>query len=241
MHHRTMNQLASDGSGRMFDRISQRYDLLNRVMSVGSDHRWRRVAVDCLGPDVREVLDLATGTADVALEVARRIPGCHVVGVDPSTGMLQVGRAKVARAGLAARIELREGDGMDIPADQDAFDAAIMAFGIRNVPDRSACLRELCRVVKGGGPIVVLELAEPEGHPLAFAARFWKRHVVPQLGAMLSSTPEYAYLEASIRAFPRPAQFLEMMRGCGLTQVEAKGLTFGAATVFMGRSGPSPV
>ncbi len=230
-----MNDLVSDGSGRMFDRISERYDLLNRVMSVGSDARWRRVAVDALGPDVRQVLDLATGTADVALEVVRRIPSCHVVGVDPSMGMLSVGRGKVERADLNDRIELRQGDGMDIPADDDAFDGAIMAFGIRNVPDRPACLRELGRVVRAGGPIVLLELTEPEGHPLAFAARFWKRHVVPQLGAMLSSTPEYAYLEKSIRASPRPPEFADIMRDCGLVDVEARPLTFGAASVFFGR------
>ncbi|MFW5741248.1 MAG: ubiquinone/menaquinone biosynthesis methyltransferase, partial [Myxococcota bacterium] len=189
-----MNDLAADGSGRMFDRISQRYDLLNRVMSVGSDRRWRRVAVDRLGTDSKRVLDLATGTADVALEVAARIPGCCVVGIDPSAGMLEVGRGKVERAGLQGRIELRQGDGARIPADDDAFDAAIMAFGIRNVPDRPKCLRELGRVVAAGGPVVVLELTEPDEHPLAFAARFWKRHVVPRLGAALSSTPEYAYL-----------------------------------------------
>lgn len=233
-----MNELASDGSGRMFDRISERYDLLNRVMSVGTDRRWRRLAVDLLGTDVSEVLDLATGTADVALEVARRVPSCRVVGVDPSKGMLEVGRRKVETTGLSGRIELREGDGMDIPAEDDAFDAAIMAFGIRNVPDRPKCLRELGRVVRAGGPVVLLELTEPEGHPLAFAARFWKRRVVPRLGAMLSSTPEYAYLEASIRAFPRTDQFLEIMRDGGLTDVRAEPLTFGAATMFFGRSGP---
>jgi demethylmenaquinone methyltransferase/2-methoxy-6-polyprenyl-1,4-benzoquinol methylase len=231
-----MTDAPSDGSGRMFDRISDRYDLLNRVMSVGSDARWRRRAVKLLGPDVRQVLDLATGTADVAIEVARSIPGSRVVGVDPSVGMLRVGGEKVRRAGLEGRITLREGDGEKIPAEDDAFDGSIMAFGIRNVPDRAACLRELGRVVRRGGPIVLLELAEPEGHPLAFGARFWKRHVVPRLGALLSSTPEYAYLEQSIRAFPRPNEFLGMMRDCGLGEGEAIPLTFGAATLFVGRA-----
>jgi demethylmenaquinone methyltransferase/2-methoxy-6-polyprenyl-1,4-benzoquinol methylase len=220
----------------MFDRISERYDLLNRVMSVGSDGRWRRMAVHALGSEVRDVLDLATGTADVALEVARRIPSSKIVGVDPSPGMLKVGRDKVQRAGLSDRIELREGDGQRIPASDNSFDAAIMAFGIRNVPDRAACLRELARVVRPGGPIVLLELAEPEGHPFSFAARFWKRRVVPRLGAMLSSTPEYAYLEKSIRAFPPPEEFLTLMGECGLREVEARALTFGAATIFLGRA-----
>ena len=164
-------------------------------------------------------------------------PHSQVVGVDPSVGMLEVGRRKVDAAGLSKRIELRVGDGTDIPAEDDAFDAAIMAFGIRNVPDRPKCLRELRRVVRRGGPVVLLELTEPEGHPLAFAARFWKRQVVPRLGAMLSSTPEYVYLEASIRAFPRADQFLSIMLENGLTGVEARTLTFGAATIFVGRSG----
>lgn len=218
----------------MFDRISQRYDLLNRVMSLGSDARWRRLAVDALGSEVESVLDLATGTADVAIEIATRLPRCRVVGVDPSAGMLAVGREKVASAGLKARVDLLEGDGQAIPSGDAVFDAAIMAFGIRNVPDRPACLRELARVVRCGGPVVLLELTEPEGHPLAFAARIWKRHVVPQLGAVLSSTPEYAYLEKSIRAFPSPAKFAEVMRENGLADVRVRPLTFGAATLFVG-------
>lgn len=230
-----MHDITSDGSGRMFDRIASRYDLLNRVMSVGSDRRWRRLAVEALGSEAREVLDLATGTADVAIEVTRRIPGCRVVGIDPSSGMLEVGRTKIARAGLEDRIELRVGDGMDIPSETGAFDGAIMSFGIRNVPDRPRCLREIARVVRPGGPVVLLELTEPEGRGLAVGARWWKRHVVPRLGALLSSTPEYAYLEESIRGFPAPADFAPIMRDCGFESVETRPLTFGAATLFTGR------
>ncbi len=233
----TMTHCPTPGSGQMFDRISVRYDLLNRVMSLGSDTRWRREAVHAIVEDgVSRVLDLATGTAAVALEVARRIPAGRIVGVDPSLGMLEVGRKKVKRAGLDDRVQLSEGDGMAIPASDNSFDAAIMAFGIRNVPDRPACLRELTRVVRSGGPIALLELTEPRGHFFALAARCWKRHMVPSLGAALSSAPEYVYLEKSIRAFPSAPIFADMMRECAISDVQVRPLTFGAATLFVGRA-----
>jgi len=232
-----MNNTLQDGSGQMFDRICERYDFLNRVMSLGIDGRWRKRAVQALGSDIGYVLDLATGTADVAIEVARRIPNSRVLGLDPSDGMLRVGQRKVEKAGLANRVTFKKGDGQRIAASDDAFDAAIMAFGIRNVARRERCLRELGRVVRPGGPVVVLELSEPRGgHPLAFGAGLWKRYVVPRLGSALSSTPEYAYLERSIRAFPRPDEFLELMATCGLRGGKAEPLTFGAATLFTARA-----
>src|SRR5687768_12051437 len=134
----------------MFDRIARRYDLLNRVMSLGTDQRWRRAVVRSL--DVKEgsrILDLATGTADLAILLAER--GATVVGVDPSRQMLDVGRGKVARAGLDTRVTLAEGIGEAIPCETASFDGACIAFGIRNVPDRPAALREMRRVVRPGG------------------------------------------------------------------------------------------
>lgn len=228
-----------DGSGRMFDRIAHRYDRLNRILSLGMDQRWRRIAVDALalasGSAQPRVLDLATGTGDVAIEIARRFPSARVVGVDPSPGMLKVGSEKIEREGLGARIELKIGQAQEIPAENDAFDAAIMAFGIRNTADRPACLKELMRVVRSGGSIVLLELTEPEGHVLSFGARLWKRRMAPRLGAWFSSAPEYAYLEKSIRAFPSPEVFAAMMVESGLGNVKTKSLTLGAVAVFSSR------
>lgn len=224
-----------DGSGLMFDRIAHRYDLLNRVMSLGLDGHWRRKAIAALQlPEVPYVLDLATGTGDVALELLRQYPKAQVTGVDPSSKMIEIGRNKVQTRGLSSKIRFELGDGTNLSMQSSTFDGAIMAFGIRNVHDRLACLKELRRVVRPQGRIAILELTEPDEHPLAWGARLWKRHVVPVLGSTLSSTPEYAYLEKSIRAFPASDVFAETMREAGLVDVAYEPLTMGAVTVFAG-------
>lgn len=222
------------GSGAMFDRIAGRYDLLNRLTSLGSDRRWRRrlVAALELRPGDR-VLDLATGTADVALEVLRQQPEVTVEGIDPSRQMLEHGREKIRRAGLEAAIALHEGIAERLPFDDDAFDGLAMAFGIRNVPDRPAALREMARVVRPGGRVAILELAEPRRGLVAPFARFYIHHLVPRLGALLSGGREYQYLERSIASFPPAATFAELMRGCGLSVRSVRPLMMGACTLFV--------
>src|SRR5688572_25248039 len=150
---------AREGSGAMFDGIARRYDLLNRVISLGIDQNWRRQTVAALNlrPGAR-VLDLATGTADLAIMAARKEPGARVVGLDPSQGMLEVGREKVARAGLTERVELVAGDAQSLPFPDGSFDGICMAFGIRNVTDRDRALREMARVTRPAGRIAILEL-----------------------------------------------------------------------------------
>lgn len=238
----TAARLPRGGSGEMFDRIAARYDLLNRVLSLGIDRRWRRraVAALALAPGDR-VLDVATGTADVALEVLRQQPAAGVVGLDPSAEMLRAGDEKVRAAGLADRVELRQGDVQDLPWDTASFDAAVVAFGIRNVPDRVRGLAEMRRVVRPGGRVAVLELAEPEGGLLAPFARFYIHTVVPRLGALLSGAPEYRYLERSIATFPPRRDFAAQMAAAGLAAVEIRPLTLGVVTLFVGRTpGPAP-
>jgi demethylmenaquinone methyltransferase/2-methoxy-6-polyprenyl-1,4-benzoquinol methylase len=220
------------GSGAMFDRIAQRYDLLNRVLSFGVDRGWRRQAVDALG-DARRVLDLATGTADLAIETARLRPAAYVTASDPSERMLEVGRDKVRAAGLADRVELVVGDAQKLPFGDCTFDGVTIAFGIRNVPDRARALREMGRVTRDGGRIVVLELTEPKGGVMAPFARFHVHTLVPRLGALLSGAPEYRYLEKSIARFPTPSEFADVMRGSGLRVVEVRKLTFGVAHLFI--------
>lgn len=222
-----------DGSGSMFDRIARRYDLLNRLLSFGVDRGWRRKLVGAM-PEVGPLLDVATGTADVALALATAHEETSVVGLDPSAGMLAVGREKVAKAGLAARIELVEGDAQKMPFGDDHFAGACIAFGIRNVADREAGLREMVRVTRPGGPVVVLELSEPRGGPMAALARFHVHHIVPRLGALLSGDREYRYLQASIAAFPPPDAFVALMGRVGLRQVVAHRLTFGTAHLYIG-------
>ncbi len=222
------------GSGAMFDRIAGRYDLLNRLTSMGSDRRWRECLVRALelAPGHR-VLDLATGTADVALEVLRQQPDATVVGLDPSTQMLDHGRAKIHRAQLDGAITLQRGIAERLPFDDQTFDSLAMAFGIRNVPDRPAALREMARVVKPGGRIAILELGEPQRGFVAPFARFYIHQVVPRLGALLSGAKEYTYLERSIASFPPAETFAELMRGCDLRVHSVRPLMMGACTLFL--------
>jgi demethylmenaquinone methyltransferase/2-methoxy-6-polyprenyl-1,4-benzoquinol methylase len=218
----------------MFDGIAGRYDLLNRIISLGLDRRWRKrmVAALELAPG-SQVLDLATGTADVAFEVLRQHPQATVVGLDPSAGMLEVGQRKAVAAGLATRLELRQGRAEELPFDKDRFDALTIAFGIRNVADRAAGLGEIARVVRPGGRVAILEGSEPPKGLLGFGARLHLHHLVPRLGAWLSGGEEYRYLQASIAAFPTPEEFAEQMRTAGLQVVAIEPLTFGVCHLYV--------
>lgn len=218
----------------MFDNIADRYDLLNRIISLGIDQSWRRKTVDalCLGAQ-SHALDLATGTADLAIMTAKRAPGCRVTGVDPSVKMLEVGRAKVLRHQLAERIDLQEGDAQSLQFADNTFDGTTIAFGIRNVPDRIQGLREMARVTRPGGRIAILELSEPRGGLMAPLARFHVHTLVPWVGSLLSGAKEYRYLQRSIEAFPPAEEFAETMRQAGLDIIEVTPLTFGVAHLYV--------
>jgi demethylmenaquinone methyltransferase/2-methoxy-6-polyprenyl-1,4-benzoquinol methylase len=225
------------GSGQFFDAIAPRYDLLNRILSMGIDQGWRRRTVRSLGlrPGMR-VLDLATGTADLAIQIARSCEGVEVVGVDPSRGMLELGRKKVDALGLADRITLLEGDAEKLALESGSFDAITIAFGIRNVPDRAKGLAEMARVGKPGARIAILELGEPRSGLLGPMARFHIRVMVPTIGALLSGAKEYRYLQSSIAAFPEPERFVELMASSGIEDARAEALTFGVCHLYLGRS-----
>ncbi len=222
------------GSGEMFDAIAPRYDLLNRLMSFGIDKRWRELLVDSLelGHGMR-ALDLATGTADVALAIAARHPSVRVLATDPSTGMLGIGQQKVETAGLGNRVRLELGDAQHILAEDDTFDSACISFGIRNVPDRPRALREMARVVRRGGRVAILELSEPKGGLMGAMARFHVHTLVPRMGALLSGAREYRYLQQSIASFPGAAEFTAIIRGAGLEIVKVQPLTFGVAHLYV--------
>lgn len=218
----------------MFDAIAERYDLLNRLLSLGIDQRWRKRTVAALERAGQgHVLDLATGTADLAILIARKSASARVTGVDPSSGMLAIGREKVERADLADRITLQEGDAQALPFADDTFDGATIAFGIRNVPDRVAGLRELARVTRPGGRVAILELSEPRGGLLGPAARFHVHTVVPWLGALLSGAKQYRYLQSSIAAFPPAEEFAKIMQSAGLRVLAVAPLTFGVAHLYV--------
>jgi len=235
----------SDGSGAMFDRIAARYDLLNRLNSLGFDQAWRRVTAEALAPTADadrplRVLDVASGTGDLAIAIARRFPSAVVSGVDTSTAMTVIGRGKVERAGLADRITLASGDARELGFADRSFDAAAIAFGIRNVPDRVRALREMARVTRPGGRVAVLELNEPTSGPLAALARFHIRVLVPLIGALLAGGAEYRYLRRSIRAFPPPGEFARTMIAAGMEPVETRPLTFGVCNLFLASPAAGP-
>lgn len=227
----------ADGSGRMFDQIARRYDLLNRINSLGLDKSWRRRTVGSLGLKAgARALDLATGTADLPLEILRQFGDVKVVGLDPSRGMLDVGQQKISRRALDEVVELVEGDAQALPFEAASFDGITMAFGIRNVPDRARALREMVRVLRPGAKAAILELSEPRTGLMAPFARLHIHHVVPLVGAILSGSAEYRYLQRSIEAFPTPEDFAAMMRQAGFAAVQTTSLGFGACVLYVGEA-----
>ncbi len=229
--------LKADGSGQMFDQIAKRYDLLNRIISMGLDQGWRKQLIESM-PKTGEILDLATGTADVAISIAKLNPHVQITGLDPSVGMLEVGIEKIKRLGLDSRITLLEGSALDMPFETDRFDGVCVAFGIRNFADRLKGLKEMARITRKGGIVSILELSEPrENGILSPFVKFHVHHVVPFLGALLSGHAEYRYLQKSVAAFPAPNVFGEMMKEAGLVDVEIFRMTFGVAHLYVAKVG----
>ncbi len=219
-----------------FDTLAHRYDRLNRVLSLGIDVYWRHRALRLLrrSPPAR-LLDVATGTADFALLAARRLPQTHVTGVDLSENMLALGRAKVAAAKLDARIALQTGDGLALDFPDASFDAVTAAFGVRNFENLAAGFREMRRVLKPGGRVVVLELSEPERFPARPLYRFYLRRVIPAVGRLLTGhAREYLYLPASIEQVPQGEAMLALLRAAGFTACRRETYTFGACSCYTG-------
>ena len=219
----------------MFDAIAPRYDLLNRVLSAGIDRRWRRKAVDWIAPyRPRRILDIATGTGDLALEAARLAPD-KIVGVDIAEEMLRIGRRKVAAAGLEERIVLQRGDAERLPFSDAQFDAALVAFGVRNFENLQRGLEQIRRVLRPGGVLVVLEFSRPTAFPVRSLYALYGRYLLPLIGRIISKDEgAYTYLPESIAAFPDGTDFLEEMRRAGFGALEVQRLTFGIASLYRG-------
>jgi len=223
----------------MFDRIAPRYDLLNRLLSAGTDVRWRRRAMDLLdlAPPAR-VLDLCTGTADLLMEALARDPRNRGLGVDLSHGMLRRGARKLDRGGFSGRAALVGGDGEDLPLREGVFDGALVAFGIRNVGDPLRALREVRRALRPGGRFVVLEFSMPRG-VLGGLYRLYFRHLLPRVGGLVSGDGSaYSYLPDSVARFPSPEGFAALMRDAGFTAVRWSLLTGGIACLHRGEKAP---
>ena len=221
---------------QMFDAIAPRYDLLNRVLSMGIDQWWRKRAVAMLkSENPRDILDVATGTADLALEALSLDPA-HVVGIDISEEMLAYGREKISRRGEEHRVVLQTADAENLPFEDASFDAAMVAFGVRNFENLLAGLQDIRRVLRPGGVLIVLEFSQPTVFPVKQAYQVYSRHVLPRIGRAVSQNEgAYQYLPDSVAAFPSGEDFLERMRTSGYADLAWKPLTFGIASLYKGR------
>jgi len=220
----------------MFSTIAPRYDLLNRVLSLGIDGYWRRFAVNQL-PKVENAkfLDVATGTCEVAMEILKRYPDAKVAGVDFSEGMLELGREKVRKSGHQGRIDVRLADVTSLPFEDNTFDASIIAFGIRNVQDYKKGIAEMGRVVKGGGKVVILEFTSIQNRFFKLPYRFYITKVLTFIGEMVSGRKgAYKYLPSSMLEFPSPDELKKSMEETGLQDVKYYKLTSGITAVHVG-------
>ncbi len=222
---------------KMFSTIAHRYDLLNRVLSLGIDRYWRKFAVNQL-PEVEnaQFLDVATGTCDVALEIIRRFPrDAKVVGVDFSDKMLELGKEKVAAADCGEKIDVRFADVTNLPFEDNSFDASIIAFGIRNVQDYKKGVSEMGRVVKSGGKVIILEFTSVQNRFFKPLYHFYIIRVLPFIGEIISGKRgAYKYLPDSMLHFPPPDEFKTAMEETGLQDVRYYKLNFGITAVHVG-------
>ena len=219
----------------MFDAIAPRYDLLNHVLSAGLDVGWRAKAVRSLALRGGEtLLDLCTGTADLAIASVTASPGAAaVVGVDFAGEMLRLGRDKASRRGLGPRIRLIRGDAMRLPLADASVDAATVAFGIRNVEQPEAALADVFRVLRPGGRFAILEFGVPRLPGIRQGYLFYFRHVLPRIGSMVSGHDSaYAYLPASVGSFPEPERVMASLAATGFSQVKADSLSLGIVYLY---------
>ena len=220
----------------MFDNIAPKYDLLNHTLSMSIDRVWRRRVVG----EVRRakpgrILDVATGTGDLAIAMARRIRDVQVLGVDLSEQMLAVARRKIEARGLDGRIVLDRGDAERLAVADASVDVATVAFGVRNFGDLGAGLRELARTIKPGGKVVILEFSRPRNRVFRAMYEFYSYKILPRIGGLVSRDKRaYEYLPASVGEFPAPEEFMAMMARAGFRNCRARSQSFGIAQIYIG-------
>lgn len=220
---------------QMFDNISPKYDLLNRLLSAGIDVTWRKKAIDQLAAlHPQKMLDVATGTGDLAIEASRLKPQ-EIIGIDISEGMLSFGKEKMKKLGLDHMIHLEVGDSERIQFDDNTFDAVTVSFGVRNFENLEKGLSEILRVLKPGGKLVVLEFSKPTAFPIKQLFGFYSRFILPTIGKMISKDQSaYTYLPESVEAFPEGKNFLNILNKVGYTESSQKKLTFGISSIYTG-------
>lgn len=218
----------------MFDDIAGRYDFLNHFMSLGIDVQWRKKALKLLRPlQPKTLLDVATGTGDVAIMAQRMLQPEKITGIDISEGMLALGREKVAKAGLSHIITLQQGDSETISFPDATFDAITAAFGVRNFEHLEKGLAEMCRVLKPGGKAVILEFSNPTKTPVKQLYNFYFRYITPMIGKWIArNQAAYTYLPDSVKAFPQGQAMCDILHKVGFQAVTCKTLTFGICSIY---------
>lgn len=218
---------------QMFDSIAPRYDFLNRSLSLGIDQSWRKKAIRSLEEvKPKQLLDVATGTGDLAIEALRLNPD-HITGIDISAQMLEFGRKKISEKGLSSRITLVQGDSAKLPFDDNKFDAITVAFGVRNFELLQQGINEMYRVTRKGGKLAVLEFSMPRAFPLRQLYSFYFRYILPSLGALVSrSRSAYSYLPESVKHFPEGQAFAAYLEKAGYSRISIQPLTFGICTLY---------
>jgi demethylmenaquinone methyltransferase/2-methoxy-6-polyprenyl-1,4-benzoquinol methylase len=220
----------------MFDNVASRYDFLNRFLSLRIDTIWRKKAIaHLISIQPKLVLDVATGTADLALEINKQLNPTKIVGLDLSEQMLAVGRIKVAKANLTNKIELVKGDSENLTFDNDYFDAVTVSFGVRNFENLDKGLTEINRVLKTGGKLIVLEFSNPKAFPIKQIFGFYFKFILPTISRLVNknSGNAYKYLPESVKYFPEGEEFVKHLRNCGFNNIIVQTLTFGTCTIYI--------
>lgn len=221
----------------MFNNIAPAYDLMNRMMTFGGiDKMWRKKTVaEIIETTPVSVLDIATGTADLAIDLANRIPGSAITGVDLSEGMIEIGRKKVRRNNLEDRITLRIADCLSLPFEDNTFDAATVAFGVRNFEHLLEGYKEIIRVLRPGGKLCVLELSTPDSALVKPFYNIYAGYVIPAVGKIVTKDfSAYSYLRKSIQAVPKGKEMTSIMEDAGFTQTGCRPMTFGTCSIYTG-------
>lgn len=222
---------------QMFNNIAHRYDFLNHFLSIGIDKIWRKKAIACLKHEQPKlILDIATGTGDLAITANKILNPDKIIGIDISEGMLSFGREKLKKMNLENKIELLSGDSENIPFTDNYFDAATVAFGVRNFENLDKGLSEIYRVLKPSGSLIVLEFSKPTIFPVKQLYNFYFKNILPAIGRMVSKDNRaYSYLPESVQAFPDGNDFLYHLHKAGFSKTYFKTLMFGIASIYYGK------
>lgn len=218
---------------QMFDNISPKYDLLNRILSGGIDIQWRKDVIKMVNAaKPKTILDIATGTGDLAIMMAKNT-SAQITGLDLSNGMLEVGRKKVIAEGLTDRVTMIQGDSENLPFEDNSFDCITVSFGVRNFENLEKGLAEIRRILKPGGIFVILEFSYPTSFPMKQLYTFYSKNILPAIGKLISKDQSaYTYLPDSVAAFPHGEEMKNILKSVKFTQPIDKKLTFGIASIY---------